>query len=345
MSPLRLLWLISLPMELAAGWLLIDDPSLRSIVVALVLHLAATGIFGFSLIVRTENRTIWAWALLGWTLSLLIFPLLGMVATMLAFVLTKAFYRRPAQVVAELEAAAEPESPTDDFITRARELEISFLEEREIEPVLDVLQEDDPEAKRAAIEALAKQRDADTVRLLRGLLHDPMPEARFWASITLSKLEDEIGKSILSAQHALSATPDLPEARENLGHLYLNYAVSGFLEGVSRDYYLGLAREMFEDALEVSLHPDRIALELARVHLLLGNIAQAAALLDELAERQPNDASLHLARMEVVYEFGDFRELSTYARRVLPHVLGDNVQSELVEWWAGTGEAEKPSVV
>ncbi len=130
-----------------------------------------------------------------------------------------------------------------------------------------------------------------------------------------------------------------------MGQLYLAYAVSGFLEGVSREYYLDLAREMFENTLEVSPRPDRITLELARVHLLLGNIAQAAALLDDLAERQPNDANLYLARMEVIYEFGDFRELSTYARRVLPHVLGDNVQSELVEWWAGTGEAEKPSVV
>ena len=343
-SPLRLLWLISLPMEVAAGWLLVDGPSVRGIVTALALHFVAVGIFGFSLIVRTEGGRVWAWALLGWTLSLLIFPLLGMMATMLAFALTKILYRRPAQIVAELEAAAEPESPTNDFVEQARELEISFLEEREIEPVLDVLQEDDPEAKRAAIEALAKQRDANTVRLLRGLLHDPTPEARFWASITLSKLEDEIGKSILSAQQVLSATPDLPEARERLGQLYLDYAVSGFLEGVSRDYYLGLALEMFEDALKISPHPDRITLELARVHLLLGNIAQAAALLDDLAERRPNDASLYLARMEVIYEFGDFSELSSYARRVLPHIQGHDVPSELVEWWAGTGEAESSSV-
>ncbi|MDQ4127371.1 MAG: hypothetical protein M3151_05395, partial [Actinomycetota bacterium] len=86
--PLRLLWLIALPMEVAAGWLLLN-PDLRSATVAFALHTAASGVFGLSLIVRVGDRRIWAWSLVGWTLSLLAFPLLGMLAAAAAFALTR----------------------------------------------------------------------------------------------------------------------------------------------------------------------------------------------------------------------------------------------------------------
>ncbi len=339
MAPLRLLWLAALPMEIAAGWLLFD-PGLRGIALAFLLHLAAAGIFGFSLIVRIGDRRIWAWSLLGWTLSLLAFPLVGMLTTAAAFALTSTAFRRPKRNVGELQEAVEVKEPIGDVLARAREAEISLLDEREIEPVVDVLKEDDPELKRAAIEAITRQRGAGTIRLLRDLLHDPAPEARFFASIALAKLEDEIGKSILSAQRALAENPDLPEARERLAQLYWDYALSGFLEGVTRDYYLDLALGAFENALEVSLHPDRLSLQLARVHLLLGSVAEAAALLDDLARKRPNDVDVRLARMEVIYEFGDFRELSIYAQKSLSSLAGDGEMRELAEWWAGTGRKE-----
>ena len=340
MAPLRLLWLAALPMEIAAGWLLLDS-ALRGITLAFLLHLAAAGIFGISLIVRTGDRRIWAWSLLGWTLSLLAFPLVGMLTTAAAFTLTSTAFRRPKRVVGELQEAVDVNEPIEDVLARAREAEISLLDEREIEPVVDVLKEDDPELKRAAIEAITRQRGAGTVRLLRDLLHDPAPEARFFASIALAKLEDEIGKSILAAQRALAENPELPEARESLAQLYWDYALSGFLEGVTRDYYLELALDAFENTLEVGPHPDRLFLQLARVHLLLGNIAEAAALLDDLARKRPDDVDVRLARMEVIFEFGDFRELSIYAQGALRSFPGDDGMGELAEWWAGAGRKEE----
>ncbi len=340
-APLRLLWLVALPMETAAGWLLLS-PGLWRASIAFALHVAAAGVFGLSLIVRAEERRVWAWPLLGWTLSLLAFPLLGMLATAAAFALTRGASRRSEQVAGEIQDAVEPERNEADVVARARELEVSLLDEREIEPVVDVLKEDDPELKRAAIEAITQQRGAGTVRLLRGLLHDPAPEARFFASVALARLEDEIGQSILSAQHALAADPEGPETRERLAQLYWDYALSGFLEGVTRDYYLDLALRAFEEALEVSPHPDRLAVQRARVHLLLGNVVEAAMELDDLARRHPTDADVRVARMEVIYEFGDFRELSVYARGALPAFSGDDELRELIGWWAEAGLKETP---
>ncbi|CAA9405047.1 MAG: hypothetical protein AVDCRST_MAG22-1487 [uncultured Rubrobacteraceae bacterium] len=343
-DPLRLLWLGCFPAEAAAGWLLLASAPWKA-VLALALHALAVAVFGLSLLIRAAGYRNWSWSLLGGALSFLIFPLFGMAVTAGAFALARSVLWRPGRAVAAIEDSVDLQGPEGDVVSRARRVEISLLDEREVEPVVDVLQEDDPEAKRAAIAALTKRRDGGTVRLLTGLLHDPSPEARFFASLALSKLEDEIGKQILAAQRDLAENPQSPESRERLAEAYLEYTLSGFLEGTTRDYYLELARQAFEDALEVSPHTDRLTLRLARVHLMLGNIAQAAAILDDLARRKPNDATVHQIRMEVIYQFGDFRELSVYARRVLARVPEGSEARELVEWWAEAGREEASGVV
>ncbi len=262
-----------------------------------------------------------------------------MLAVAVAFALAGvAVPRSPS--VSSLLAATDVDEERTDAVARAHELEVALLDELEIEPVVDVLREDDPELKRAAIEVIARQGDASAVRLLIGLLHDPSPEARFFASLGLSKLEDAIGRALVAAQRARAEAPDSAEAREHLAQLYLDYATSGFLEGVTRDFYLDLARQAFEEALPASPDPDAVAFRLARVHLLLGNIAEAAALLDDLGRRRPADPDLHALRLDVIYQFGDLRELVVYARRALAGLPEDAEARELVAWWAAAGRRE-----
>ncbi len=110
-------------------------------------------------------------------------PIAGMAATAIAFVLTQSVFRRSTSVAAELGDATSIDDRPRNAVEAAHEMEVALLDELEIEPVVDVLREDDPELKRAAIEAITKQRDASAVRLLIGLLHDPSQEARFFSSI------------------------------------------------------------------------------------------------------------------------------------------------------------------
>jgi hypothetical protein len=339
-APVRLLLLAAWPLEILAAWLLMT-PELPYLAAGVAVHVAACGLFGLSLLVVRDGRRNWAWPLLGWGLSLVMFPVLGMLSMTVAFVLEHVTQSRGPDRLAKLEELADTDEYPEDAVARAQELEVQLLDELEIEPVVDVLREDDPELKRAAIEAITKQRNSGSIRLLIDLLHDPSAEARFFASIGLSKLEDEISRAILAAQRHLAEAPDDPEAPEQLAQLYLDYAVSGFLEGVTRTYYLDLARERFEDALRVSPNPDDAVRRLAQVHLLLGNIAEAAVLLEDLGRKYPSDVDIHLLRMEVIYQFGDFRELCVYAGRTLPGVPAAMDGHELVQWWATAGRSEE----
>lgn len=335
----RLLWLVAFPLEIAAGWLFFSsDRSLPLVLGALGLHLLASVIFAVSLITRSQGRLLWAWPLAGGTIALLAFPGYGMAAITLAFLLNQTLFRRFGPQAFDLARATDLEENPNDPVARAHEIEVALLDELEIEPVVDVLREDDPELKRAAIAVIAEQRNSESVKILVGLLHDPSPEARFFSSIGLSKLEDEISRTILAAQRSLAETPNSPEARENLARLYLDYATSGFLEGVTRDYYLDLARAAYESAIPISPHPEKLIPRLAHVHLFLGNIAEAASLLDDLVRRQPADLEVHLLRMEVIYLFGDYRELAIYAQKALAGLPDDAPERELIEWWASTGQ-------
>jgi hypothetical protein len=282
----------------------------------------AAGLFGASLQTWRLGHRDWSWSVLGGTLALLAFPGLGMLAMVVGFSLAHARLPR-APLLRRVVDATEVEGRRIGAVGRAEELEGALLDELEIEPVVDVLREDDPELKRAAIEVIAKQGDTSAVRLLTGLLHDPSPEARFFASLGLSKLEDAICRALLAAQRAVADAPGSSEVHERLAQGYLDYALSGFLEGVTREYYLDVARQEFEAALPSSSDPDGVQRRLARVHLLLGHIVEAAALLDGLVLRHSADPELHLLRMEVIYQFGDLRELMIYASRALAASAGE----------------------
>jgi len=330
----RLLWLIAIPLEIQVARLL-DEPTPTEVPIALGLHVVAATVFAASLLQRTRRGWLWAWPLLGWTLSLLAFPLLGMVATVLAFLLNQTIFRRRSEAAAaELKALAVAE-PYSEFEGLLPERRVSLIDDLEVEPVIDVLRADDPELKRAAIDAITKQRGPEAIRVLMGLLHDPSPEARFFASIGLSKLEDEISQAILATQRALAETPGAPEARARLGELYLEYALSGFLDPLTQRYYLGLARDTLEALLQLDTYAVDTALRLARVHILLDDLPAAAELLDAATLQAPENLDASLLRMEVYYRAGELRGLATYASAAAPAVASAADDGELVSWWAG----------
>jgi hypothetical protein len=337
---LRLLWLVALPLECVGAWLLLASLEPARALLGAIVHVLACLIFGASLASRRDGHWHLAWSLLGGVIALVAFPVIGMVAMMVGYLLAYISRHRVPLGAGQLFERTNTDERATDAVGRAREIELQLLDELDIEPVVDVLRENDPELKRAAIETITKQGGPSAVRLLIGLLHDPSPEARFFSSIALSRLEDEISRTILAAQRDVADHPDSPEAQEQLGQLYLDYALSGFLEGVTRDYYLDLAREAFETAVGRSADPDAVLRRLARVTLLQGSIAEAAAILDELGSRHPEDDELCLLRMDSIYRFGDFRELVVYARRAEPAIAPDTESHELVAWWATSGTKE-----
>ncbi|MBI3969542.1 MAG: hypothetical protein HY329_28190 [Chloroflexi bacterium] len=337
-APARLLWLIAAPLDAAAGAQILSSSGLPPIAIAM--HVTATALFGLSLLTHANGRRIWAWSWLGWTLSLLSVPPLGLGAVTVAFLLTQTRVRRRTPAETELAELAQIDEPEVDPVARAHQVEVALLDELEIEPIVDVLRENDPELKRAAIELLTKRRNSSSVRILIGLLHDPVPEARFFASIGLSKLEDEFSRLILEAQRQVTELPTSAAAHERLAELYLEYAESGFLEGVTRAYYLDLARQSYEQSLSLSTERGERLLRLARSHLLMGNIAEAAFILDEQARQQPASVDVHLLRMNVIFQFGDFRELAIYAGRALSSIAPETETRELIEWWAIAGQTE-----
>src|SRR5262245_8709847 len=138
----RLLWLIAFPLEAAAGWLVFGLGGLPAVVAGIASHVLASCLFGLSLLALRDGRRPLVWPLLGGTLALVAFPMFGMLGMALAFVLTE-LSRPRDRALAEIAAAAEVDDRPTDPLGMAHELEVALVDELEIEPVVDVLREND----------------------------------------------------------------------------------------------------------------------------------------------------------------------------------------------------------
>lgn len=160
---------------------------------------------------------------------------------------------------------------------------VNQLRELEVQPLVDALRDGDPVLKRGAIDFLGRQPRADAVRLVRKLLTDPDLEVRSEAGVMLSRLENDMTRSIFAASDAVEKDFQDAAAQAQLGRLLREYAESGLAERVLRRHNLVRARKALLQALEQD--KDSVAaadrwLELARVHVHLGQLREARAALD-----------------------------------------------------------------
>ncbi|MBA4357914.1 MAG: hypothetical protein C0405_09340, partial [Desulfovibrio sp.] len=92
------------------------------------------------------------------------------------------------------------------WITRKRVGQV-LADEIAIEPVIDVLQGDDPDLKRGAVKLLQRIGTPAAVALLRQSLADRFPEVRFYAHSALSDLEDAFTQRIQAINKTLQQAP------------------------------------------------------------------------------------------------------------------------------------------
>ena len=203
------------------------------------------------------------------------------------------------------------------------------MEALEVEPVSYLLESPDASLKRIAVELLVRMRSPDSVRVLKRVLKDDNPEVRFYAQVGLAKVEEEFLAAIDRAEKALSDAEDRGKALIELGDRYLEYCMSGLLEGELWEHYLKLAEGVYKKAWETTPGPDT-AFRLGRVLLLRGR--------DDEAEKIVEGASspeLFLLRAELAYRRGDIEGVRRWCREAIAVGLKEGEGREVAEFWAG----------
>lgn len=236
-----------------------------------------------------------------------------------------------------IEAALGEDS---GWISRKRVGQV-LADEIAIEPVVDVLQGDDPDLKRGAVKLLKSLETPGAVKLLRQCMSDPFPEVRFYAHSALSDLEDSYTSLIKSLREIVSLAPGADVLRA-LGQEYRAYADSGLVDEVMRRQTLEDARAALDRSLALSPDQPGTALMLGQVLLELGMPSEARVRFEQCLQHEEVASEAQLGLAQIAYQARDFGQLVQRARSMAQSAAPrptnpDSLQ--LYDFWASLGQA------
>jgi tetratricopeptide (TPR) repeat protein len=236
-----------------------------------------------------------------------------------------------------LHQGATTEMETRGVITSAQELSPAL--DLEVQPLIDVLHTSDLEMKRAAVAALGRQVNPGAIQLLRQLLSDPQPEIRSDASITLTRLEEDLAGTLNASLELWTADPADKERTLNLADQYYKYACSNVLDELSRHCYFAKARDVLQHCIiQDSMNAD-LWLKLARIRQHLGETTQALQDVRTALQLQPHSAEAYMLAMELAFRLHAWEILISLAREGLRTLPSEAEARTTLQWW-GTPHTE-----
>ena len=215
---------------------------------------------------------------------------------------------------------------------------VSFIQtEIAIEPLVDIMNSDDPDLRRGAVEALSKIKSPPAIRLLKQARADSNLDVRIYANTALSRLDSEKAEALEAAEHKAAQQSDDPEAQIQFAREALDYAYSGLLEPETIPVYVNMAEAPVKRAY--SLRPDHAeTLELyGRVHLYQGRPEEAAAMFRQAMKMSGDSHAAELGLAESLFDMGRWDDLVTHCRALSQKTGWREFNAEAaaaVEMWA-----------
>jgi len=244
------------------------------------------------------------------TLSL---PCVGLVGCLLAPLCARLLMHQKNKTI---EFKQSLHTPDDDsgWIPRKRVGQF-LVDEIAIEPVVDVLQGNDPDLKRGAVKLLQRIGTPGAVGLLRKCLSDEFPEVRFYAHSALTDIEDTYTKRIQELNAAFEAAPSASVDRQ-IGLLYRAYADSGLADEITRAQHLESCRVALLRSLEREPEHAQAMLLLGQVLLDLNRSGEAWKVFGKCLRHEETASEAHLGLVQIAYQERDFAQLAVQARNM-----------------------------
>jgi tetratricopeptide (TPR) repeat protein len=254
-------------------------------------------------------------------------PGAGIIGCLLALLCAQLLMRQKNRIKEFKESLESALGEDSRWIMRKRVGQV-LADEIAIEPVIDVLQGDDPDLKRGAVKLLQRIGTPNAVGLLRQSLSDQFPEVRFYAHSALTELEDAFTKHIQTL---------------NTGMQYRAYADSGLADEIARGQHLESCRDALSRSLELEPGHAQTMLLLAQALLDLGRLREAWQMFEKCTRFEDTASEALLGLAQMAYQLRDFAKLAEQARRIAasdaPRPLKPDPLA-LFEFWAGVGRVE-----
>ncbi|MBI3552668.1 MAG: HEAT repeat domain-containing protein [Elusimicrobia bacterium] len=313
------LWAAAGALEFPIGCLVLGLKSPVPLAGAALLHLAAAGLMfvappgGEG---RLDSGRHWAQAAGLWTLCL---PGVGWVLICALKLANPTAGGASSPHVFEEEDQEEDE---EAFVPVATEEETSrrLMAAVDVVPAADILVGPDPALKRGAIETLARIRTPEAIRWLLQSRRDPNPEVRFYATSALTNLKSEYEQRIRAAELEIFEKPTEPAPQLVYCRIDYEFAMSGLVEGSTRELILGKCRSWLKDLSE----RDDSAL---RLHYLVEkelDPPKALAMLSTLIARLPEEGlRWRKEAAALLFTLGRYAEVAQRMKSLGPGLLAE----------------------
>ena len=233
--------------------------------------------------------------------------------------------RRPPPVVSDEITVQDPEVFSKP-ITRARQLEI--LDRLDIEPFIDIFRRGQSDLKKSAVKLLSTMRSIKAIKTLRMALMDDDIEIRLFAAGVLGKIEDEFATEIKTKQTKFSLKPKDKKLALDLVNFYINYAESGLLDNIAKNYYYKETLKILNDLPKAT---DASYLK-AKIYYILNNYDEAKKHIDYCIKEDGTKPDYHELLWSILFDSKDFGELSINIYKAKKaKIVGLN--TEISEFW------------
>lgn len=204
-----------------------------------------------------------------------------------------------------------------------------------LQPLVDVMQEDDIKLRRGAVGAMKNLPKKDAVKLLKLSLSDNSVEIRFYAAVGLSEIESGINENIEMAKNEVDRSPESVDARIVLANSYAEYHECGILDDVTSRYYLDLAIKEYYTINEMRGGDVNILNSIGNLEAERQNFGSALSKFLEVSEIEPDNIFANVGIMQIFYETGKVSHTIKRAREVIGKMpKSEGPMREIIEYWA-----------
>jgi tetratricopeptide (TPR) repeat protein len=265
----------------------------------------------------------------------LFLPLIGILGITINYLLVKFILKKKGYFT----TTDDPLENTDEeslLFEDISDTNTLLKEETNIEPIMDILNGDDPALKRGAINLLRQMGSKEAIHLLKKSISDPNEEVRFYTSAALKKLNDAYIQQMKKAKEKTEVENPSAFHFQKLGEVCKKYAESGLCDQSARDYYLDLAKKAFIETLSLDPENIEITTSLGYVCMEMKEYEEAEKYFKKATKIKPDHADALLWLCQLYYEKWDLKGLVENFQGMTPIDLSevkDPDNKMLVNFW------------
>jgi len=233
----------------------------------------------------------------------------------------------------EEEAEGETDVGLSPFPWLVSSDHAAVLEALDFEPLVDLLQGDNIDLKRGAIERLEQERSREAVAQLDALRKDHDMEVRFYATTSLTRIKKDFDSELSAIQERVKKNPKDVVAQLDWAEVFIRYATILPFNQEMRESFFQEIIGIFERVLKLSPKNVRAREGLMTIYELKKDWKMAIEEADCLKSLEPENFRWVKKRTEFHYALGQWHDMKKDMRLGMAFRTREDQFFSQARWW------------